>query len=286
MEYRSVEEIIDDTEKGASELAVDAALALQHLDEKEAEEYVTKLIKNRGTMTPLVNLANEFFLALEKGKDHHRISKRFMERIQTAKEDVVEKTEKVLEKEELAHVATLSYSSTVVESLTSAEEVTVFESRPKKEGRKTAENLAQDKKIHYWVDAGMMEGSESADAVIVGADTVTSDFFVNKLGTYPLVLCAEERDLPVYVAADTTKYLPKGLAHPVGESHPSREVLESRKNNIEVHNEYFEEVPLTYEDIYLISEEGVMDKETLSNLMEEKEVSNRLKQYLQSTEEF
>ncbi len=288
MGFRSAEEIVKDKEKGASELAVDAAETLKHLEEKEAEEYITKIIKNRGTITPLVNLANEFFLAVEKGRDHQDVSNDFVEGIRSAKEDVVENAKMILKDENLSHLATLSYSSTVVETLVHAEEVTVFESRPKREGRKTAEKLPQNIKINYWVDAGMMKASEDVDAVLVGADTVTSDFFVNKLGTHPLVTCVKECGLPVYVAADTTKYLPDDLTFPIGERHPGEEVwdADTDKINVEVHNQYFEAVPLTHDHIYLISEEGVIDEGTLSNLTEQKEVSSRLKRDFPSSEKF
>lgn len=286
MELRSAEEIIEDTEKGASELAVDAAKTLHHLEEKEAEKYVTKLIKNRSALRPLVNLANEFFLAIEEGRDHQKASKRFIDRIERGKKDIVENAKKILKEKDLDHAATLSYSSTVVKILTHFEEVTVFESRPEKEGRKTAEKLPQNIKLHYWADPGMMKALEDVDAVIVGADTVTSTFFVNKLGTYPLVMCAKEYGLPIYVAADITKYLPEDLIFSVEESHPKKEVWDTRKTNIEVHNEYFEGVPLAYDDIYLISGKGVIDEETLSKLMDNKEISTSLKQHLASSEEF
>ncbi|MEF8873813.1 MAG: hypothetical protein V5A88_03970 [Candidatus Thermoplasmatota archaeon] len=280
MEFRPVEEIIDDTEKGASELAVDAARALQHLDEKEAEDYVTRLIKNRGSMTPLVNLANEFFLALEKGEDHQDVSKRFMERIQTAKEKLIENAERIMKKQGLAHVATLSYSSTAVETLANSEEVTVFESRPKKEGRKTAENLAPDTKVNYWVDAAVMKGLKGVDAVMVGADTITKDLFINKIGTSLLVLGAKRYRIPVYVLADTTKYLPEGLQALEEELHPSEEVWQTDEENIQVQNDYFEAVPLDlYSELNFITEDGPLKREGVKREVDGKELSQALRAY-------
>lgn len=260
MEYRSAKEIINDTEKGASELAVEAAESLGSLEEEEAEEYAAALIKNRRAMTPLVNLANQVLTSIKKGDDHRWASKRFKDRLKRAKDETVKEAKGVIKKDSISHIATLSYSSTVVETLKAADEVTVFESRPKREGRKTAETLSKYTIVHYWIDAAVVKGLKGVDAVMVGADTVTKDMFINKLGTYPLVLSADLENVPVYVLADTSKFLPLGQEGSEKEKHEPEEVWQSGSEYIKVHNDYFESVPLDEDfELSIITEQGIVD---------------------------
>ncbi|MFP3872224.1 MAG: hypothetical protein ACOCTR_03490 [Candidatus Natronoplasma sp.] len=280
MGFAEVEELINDTERGASELAADAAQALHHLDREEAEMYLVELLKERRAMAPFINLANEFFLAVEKGKDHRPACKSFYERLSTSKKKIVEKSAELMEREEYSHVSTLSYSSTVVKALERSEEVTVFESRPKKEGRKTAEQLASETTVNYWIDAGMNKALKEVEAVFVGADSVSAHSFTNKIGTYLLVLSAHRNNIPVHVLADTTKYLPEGFTTAVEELHPSEEVWPHQNENIRVHNDYFEPVPLDAHDgLYFVTERGIFDREGAAEEIEKKKVSNGLKKH-------
>ncbi|GEM_PF-1641609 len=274
MECRSAKEIINDTEKGASELALEAAESLGALDEEEAEEYAAALIKNRRAMTSLINLANQVLTSIKKGEDHRWASKRFKGRLKRAKDKVVKEAKGVIEKDSISHIATLSYSSTVVETLKAADEVTVFESRPKREGRKTAETISKYTIVHYWIDAAVVKGLDGADAVMVGADTVTEDLFINKIGTYPLVLSADLENVPVYVLADTSKFLPKGLEVKEKEKHGPEEVWSSDSEYIKVHNDYFESVPLDNRfEIYLVTEQGMIKGDKAKELTREKDVA-------------
>lgn len=275
MNYRSAEEIINDTQKGAAELMKDAAETILELDVSKGKEFMIKIVKKRYSMTPLINLANVFFLSIENDENSTKAVENYMKDIEKSKNNTIRKMKSIIEKKGYDHVSTLSYSSTVISSLEDVREMTVFESRPLNEGRKTAKILnSKGVDVNYWIDAGMMKGIKGCDAVISGADTISDEGFLNKLGSYPLVLAAKERDIPVHVVCDHSKILPNDLKMSEGESHISTEVW-GYKNGMKVYNEYFECVPMKY--VSFVTGKNQFEGEEIKTLIERKKVSGLLK---------
>lgn len=265
---------MNDTEKGAAELAADAARSVTGLKEDEVGDYLKELLEGRAVMSPLVNLANEIFLAIEKGEDHREAAEDFLSLVRNGSERAARKCADILKGKNYRTVLTISYSSTVIDALKDVDKVIVLESRPAREGRKTAKILAREGvEIGYWVDAGMCKALEKVDAVLVGADTVAKDGFLNKLGTRPLSICAEKADIPFYVVCDSTKILPDTIPTTEGEEHPGEEVWSTSdidgRENIRVMNDYFE---LTeWKEQKLITEDGLV--KDIERKVKEKEVS-------------
>lgn len=275
MVSRSAEEIIKDNQKGATELMKDMGESILEMDIGEVKEYVMKIVKNRYSMTPLINLSNVFFTALDDENEFSERVKNYMEQVEDSRNDTVNKMISIIDKNKFRHAATLSYSSTVIDAIKNIRKATVFESRPLNEGRKTANLLkSKDIDVEYWIDAAMLKGLEGCDVVIIGADTISHEGFLNKIGSYPLVISAKERNIPVYVVSDDSKLMPQDLKMSKGESHPSNEVWDTIKE-IKVHNEYFERVPLKY--VSLIIGENVFDENEIINKVKNKGVSDSLK---------
>lgn len=276
MPYRNAEEIVKDNKSGAAELMKDMGKSILAMDKNEAKEYVMKIIKNRYSMTPLINLSNVFFNALDEGYDFTEEVKNYMKHVEESRNETINKMKSIIDENEFNQAATLSYSSTVIDTIKDINKATVFESRPLNEGRKTAKLLRSNEvDIDYWIDAAMFKGLEGCDVVIIGADSVSIKGFLNKIGSYPLVISAKERNIPVYVVSDEAKLMPQDLKMANGESHPSNEVWETI-NEIQVHNEYFERVPLKY--ISFVIGERVFDENDIINKVKEKGVSDSLKE--------
>jgi translation initiation factor 2B subunit (eIF-2B alpha/beta/delta family) len=148
-------------------------------------------------------------------------------------------------------IATVSASESVLAVLTAAAaagtslEVLVSESRPHLEGVAFARSLRElGIPSTLVVDAALPRMIRSAGAVLVGADSISEDEFVNKVGTFPVALAAREAGAPLYVAALEDKFLPKVLrGRPDRDRDPS-EVLENAPPGITPRNRYFEAVPL------------------------------------------
>ena len=101
---------------------------------------------------------------------------------------------------------TISQSHTAEKLLESAAYVHVLKSAPGNEGMETFEYLSlHDIETELIEDASMSDAISRSDGVLVGADTLLPDGFVNKIGTLPLALVANYFDKPVYVAAASYK---------------------------------------------------------------------------------
>lgn len=125
-------------------------------------------------------------------------------------------------------------------------EVVCSESRPMREGVTLAQRLAAlGIPVHLVVDAVLAEWMEQADLVMLGADALLPDVMVNKVGTGPLLQAARGAGIPAYVLADSSKWLPEGLAGfwRVREEAPE-EVVRSGDPSLQVHNRYFGMSPL------------------------------------------
>lgn len=88
--------------------------------------------------------------------------------------------------------------------------VVVLESRPLLDGRRLAQSLAERGiTTTLTVDGAMAYYMDVASVVLTGAEAVSlSGFFVNTIGTRPLLLVAQAQGVPCYVATQTIKILP------------------------------------------------------------------------------
>jgi len=120
-------------------------------------------------------------------------------------------------------------------------EVICSESRPMGEGVTLARWLAAlGIPTHLIVDAALAEWVEAADSILLGADAITPDVVVNKVGTEPLLRAAHGVGVPAYVVGDSSKWVPVALArHCSVRDEPADEILRSDIPNVQVHNWYF-----------------------------------------------
>lgn len=120
--------------------------------------------------------------------------------------------------------------------------VFVLESRPMLEGRKFALELSKlNVNVTLVVDAFMCYAVKNSSAILIGADQILMNGnVVNKIGSFPLVVCAKEFNKRFYVIADKTKFVNKSKFIP--NSFQDSEVYKTKKN-ITIINQYFEEIP-------------------------------------------
>jgi len=110
-------------------------------------------------------------------------------------------------------IVTLSRSGIVTDALgrlagRRAPEILVAESLPAREGLVTARALVRRGiGVTVFPDALLAAAAAGADAVLVGADRLCEDGFVNKSGTLALTLGARVSRTPVIVAAESMKRL-------------------------------------------------------------------------------
>ncbi len=148
-----------------------------------------------------------------------------------------------------ARVTTFSRSGSVLAALRLAHgggkrfSVIVAEARPGFEGRTVAVELAElGVAVELVTDAALSAVLGSTDLVLMGADAIGRDFFLNKVGTRAVCVYSRELGKPVYVIADESKLLPEELWRTVGDRDP-QEVWADAPAGISIRNPYFERIP-------------------------------------------
>ena len=161
-------------------------------------------------------------------------------------------------------VATVSTSESVRAVLAAAVRsgtecrVLVSESRPSNEGVEFGTSLpAWGIPVTLVVDAVLPRLVERCQLVLVGADAISENDFINKAGTYPLALAAKEAGVPVYVTALLDKFIAEGARGRADRVWDPSEVLASPLPGVTVENRYFERVPLSLVE-GIVTEEGIL----------------------------
>jgi translation initiation factor 2B subunit (eIF-2B alpha/beta/delta family) len=131
----------------------------------------------------------------------------------------------------------------------------VCESRPLLEGRRLARMLAEEGiKINLIVDAAAGYFIPKTDLVLVGADSISEEDFVNKIGTFALGVLARRHKKPFWVAAEENKFISReARGYPAISGDPA-EVWQQSQPNITCLNPYFEVIPLELVDKILTNQ--------------------------------
>ncbi|MCD6557504.1 MAG: translation initiation factor eIF-2B [Candidatus Aenigmarchaeota archaeon] len=128
--------------------------------------------------------------------------------------------------------------------------VIVDETRPKRQGIKTAKELSKIKNIEVILLVDSAAGLAlsppvipMSDIVIVGTDAIRKEGVINKTGTYLLALAAAENGIPFYVAASRFKFDKRKKIKI--EERPTKEVYRKIKN-VKIMNPAFDITPWKY----------------------------------------
>lgn len=144
---------------------------------------------------------------------------------------------------------THSYSATVLAALQRAHGagkrfgVVCTESRPQREGLRMARALARsDIAVEVIVDASAALFVDGFYTLLIGADALSADGVVNKVGTFGMALAARSVGVPVYCLAGSEKCLPCGARYSIVEELPD-EVVDAEPN-LKGFNLYRDQTPL------------------------------------------
>jgi len=274
-------ELREDNTSGANEL-IDKALEiikLQFTLKKDPREDIKEeilillkqIIDTRPSMAPLINAIGYLMHDLEvinKNVLEERMNQFYFDRekrretLELIFHTFLEDNKKVPLK-----IMLISYSSTIINLLLKSKqfnlEIFVLESRPLLEGQRVAEILSPHFKTHLIIDAAMGTYIDKIDLVLIGADSVLIDgSIVNKIGTFPLALLANTKNINLYVVCDSYKYNLKshyGYSILIAEK-PIKEVYNKEITNkfLVVHNYYFDITPAEYIS-GIISDLGVLN---------------------------
>ena len=173
-------------------------------------------------------------------------------------------------------LATVSYGTALAPIRTAVKEgkkvsVIATETRPRLQGAKlTTFELLRDRipvtlivdgAVGYVMKEGMVK------LAIVGADRITSNVVVNKVGTYQIALAARANKIPFYVAAPTSTFNLKGEDSTKIEERRSQEVthIDGKRivpRGVDVFNPAFDVTPVELVTGF-ITERGIMRPDEL-----------------------
>ncbi|UBM62309.1 hypothetical protein LA303_13055 [Candidatus Sulfidibacterium hydrothermale] len=105
-------------------------------------------------------------------------------------------------------------------------------------------------RVHLFHEDSISQFVRQIDFALFGADLWWDNYFLNKIGTFPLALFFHHFNKPVYVLAEKRKKIAlseiseKRFQQMIHENpKPAKEILPQTENNIQVHNFYFEIIP-------------------------------------------
>ncbi|MFH1786167.1 MAG: ribose 1,5-bisphosphate isomerase [archaeon] len=204
-------------------------------------------------------------------------SEKFFEYVESSKEKIAKIGAKRIPNKGVVLVH--CHSSTLIKILKEALdegktfEVINTETRPRLQGRITAKELAQyGIPITHIVDSAVNYYMPKVDAVLVGADAITSDgSVVNKIGTSQIALSAKKHGVSFMVASETYKFDPETAmgAQEVIEERDPKEVWEEEVDGVQVKNPAFDITDAEYIDL-IITEEGIMSPHAVYDVIRKK----------------
>jgi len=282
-------ELAADHTSGAVEIATRAAsVLLLFADEAEAEDEHSfrrqlatagkALIQAQPSMAPLFNLVNSVVAGVQGARDLEAARKLVRTTSEAFRAELGRRSEMIAQRTlsllpEGCTVLTHSRSSTVLAALQLAAnrgrlaEVVCTESRPSYEGRTVAATLAREGiRTTLITDSAAAHFMGRVNLVMVGADSVSRDGLVNKMGTYAIALAARDQGVPLYALCGTEKLLP--IDYPYFRIAPQdpQEVWPEHPQGVEVLNLYFDVTPLRYVS-GVVTEQGVLTPGELQDIV-------------------
>ena len=252
------------------EMATDTSLDVIFENIQDAAK---DLVKSQPNMA-LIRRTNYAFVAyfkrfLKSDKSRKEILKMMLDKLQSTQKEMDDNLKTIAESgsrliTNFNKVLTYSSSTIVRHILDNAEkfkrkyELFCLKSDPPNEGIELAETMNK-KGVKVTIVADSQAGSimDNMNIVLLGADRLYEDGFVNKSGTLAVCLLAKHFNVPVYLAVETIKILKESERSIKPVERDPAEVYKGNKN-IDVYNSYYEKIPLRLVD-KVICEEGVFE---------------------------
>jgi len=239
--------------QGARNIAKSALKAYALIPTKKSKKKLLKLRPTEPMMENVLEMA-------EKGYPPSSINAHFDE----AQEKINKAVFKIIKNKDV--IFTHCHSTNVVNALIYAKnkgkkfEVYNTETRPLYQGRKTAKELKKAKiKVTMFVDSAVgvalskEQGTKKVSKIFLGADAITEQGIINKIGSETIAILAKKQKIPVYIIADSWKFTKKKI--PL-ENRKLNEIWDKAPKDMKFKNPAFEFVPKKYITKW-ISEKGV-----------------------------
>ncbi|MHA1211906.1 MAG: hypothetical protein ACTSSH_05540 [Candidatus Heimdallarchaeota archaeon] len=273
---RDVKTIHNDTHSGAAKIAQSCLIALKQeclvSSSQLSLPFLKKLIQTLLDTHPMATIGNALlpiFISLDKLINSENFGKRdpkpAIEIIFAARREQLRIGEKYTQEtlkdtlKDVNSLLTFSHSSTVINALLELanegltdKEIYILESRPLKEGERSARILANVgfKNVNLGIDFAVNEFCKHSEIAVLGADMIHMDGRVlNKVGSTTIANMFHEVGKEVIVAASMSKIClrskfeeDQGWIPNIPQRNP-REITRIKHPNLTIWNKYFEVIP-------------------------------------------
>jgi translation initiation factor 2B subunit (eIF-2B alpha/beta/delta family) len=234
-------------------------------------------------MAPVLNLLNRVCVIKEKAGDDWSEFENLFAAIVRQPDDYLDRMKSQIDRIPRAENTLIAFSnsSTVAQVIIAASKAAnwprrVFcsESRPVMEGIVLARKLtAAGLDVTLFTDAALMSRVVEADAVWVGGDSLSREGLVNKVGSRALAMLCKFQGIPFVSLMGSDKLLPTALT-PYFHFLPQnpREIGADEADGLNIHNEYYEVIPLELVS-HIVTEDGVHSPHELISTIENEPLS-------------
>jgi len=239
--------------QGARNIAKAALRAYFLFPSKESKKKLFSLRPTEPMMHKVLNLAET--------ESYKQIIKHFDE----AQEKINNYVYKLIKNKEI--IFTHCHSTNVIGALIYAKknrkkfQVYNTETRPLFQGRKTSSELGKvGIQVTQFIDSALRialikkQGTKKVSKVFLGADAITKEGVINKVGSGAIAQIAYDNNIPVYIIADSWKYTKEDISL---EQRSLNEIWDKAPKSIKIKNPAFEFVQKKYIK-KIISELGVL----------------------------
>lgn len=162
------------------------------------------------------------------------------------------------------------HSSTVTNMFIAAKKqgknfrVFVTETRPMYQGRITVKELleAQLNNVTMVIDdvasSLLLENKIKFNGIFIGADLLSQNGFINKVGSLGVAYCAKENKIPVFAMSILLKYDPRIYSDNLIEERQSSEIWPDAPEKLKFYSPAFDYIPY-FDNISLITETGLLN---------------------------
>jgi translation initiation factor 2B subunit (eIF-2B alpha/beta/delta family) len=207
------------------------------------------LVEAQPTMAPIFHLANRVLLrAAQSPGQAEEACNEFLKDLETSDPAAAKRASELVK--DGGCVFTHSYSQTVLNAIVDAHKagrrfrVISTESRPMREGVSLARAVGEAGiEVSVIVDAAIGRHISEANLAFVGADMISAQGLVNKIGTRLIALAAAAEKVPCYSVCSSLKLLGAGWRPPDEEGKPAHEITGDIPNGTAL-NYYYDVTPL------------------------------------------
>jgi len=277
----TIQQIEDLETQSASIVAVKAAEALRELTEREVHtvEDFRRLVERNSSALQRANRSHAPLYTTQQ-RIVNTLSEADLDSVEEAKEllltaidDVVEEVESSKQRAAeraadliddgdvlLVHENSSTVMATLETALDSGKEFDLYvtESRPRFLGRKTARDLVDraGADVTLIVDGAVGHYLPECDRVFVGMNCLIDQTIYNRVGTYPIVVTANDIGVPVTAVGSSSKFIGSGFSFQNNYRPPSEVLLEPAEG-FSVANPGYDATPTRLLDT-VVTEEAVL----------------------------